>query len=225
MAARGYAAPEVEHAYARARACASRWGNPQLFRVLHGLQLFYLIRAELQTTRKWGSSSSPGPAGQESPFLLQAHRALGDTLFWLGEVAPARAHFEQGISLRPQQHRSLAFLYGEDPGVCLLCGRALWLLGYPDQARQRIHEVLTLARELSHPLTLVFALELGGLRPSLPPGVATALQARQRGDCAIARAWVCATYSDRNHPPGWGTHRPGGRGRKVLGRSARALPP
>jgi predicted ATPase len=34
----------------------------------------------------------------------------------------------------------------------------LWMLGYPDQALQRSHEALTLAQELSHPHSLVFAL-------------------------------------------------------------------
>ena len=61
---------------------------------------------------------------------------------------------EQGIALYdPQQHRSHGFLYGDDPGVCvpILCALALWFLGYPDQALQRSHEALTLARELAHP--------------------------------------------------------------------------
>ena len=34
----------------------------------------------------------------------------------------------------------------------------LWCLGYPDQALQRSHEALTLARELAHPFSLAFAL-------------------------------------------------------------------
>jgi predicted ATPase len=34
----------------------------------------------------------------------------------------------------------------------------LWLLGYPDQALERIHEALTLAHELAHPYSLGFAL-------------------------------------------------------------------
>ena len=40
----------------------------------------------------------------------------------------------------PQQHRALAFRYGQDLAViCRALGRlALWLLGYPDQALQRI---------------------------------------------------------------------------------------
>jgi predicted ATPase len=35
---------------------------------------------------------------------------------------------------------------------------ALWVQGYPDQARTHANEALTLARELSHPFTLAFAL-------------------------------------------------------------------
>jgi predicted ATPase len=42
----------------------------------------------------------------------------------------------------------------------IFVAQALWLLGYPDQARQRMHEALTLARELAHPLSMVMALTL-----------------------------------------------------------------
>jgi predicted ATPase len=34
----------------------------------------------------------------------------------------------------------------------------VWFLGYPDQALRRIYQALTLARELSHPVSLVYAL-------------------------------------------------------------------
>jgi len=34
-----------------------------------------------------------------------------------------------------------------------------WLLGYPDQAVQKIHSALTLARELAHPFSLAWALD------------------------------------------------------------------
>jgi hypothetical protein len=34
----------------------------------------------------------------------------------------------------------------------------LWMLGYPNQALQRTHEALTLARELAHPFSLGNAL-------------------------------------------------------------------
>jgi adenylate cyclase len=93
--------------------------------------------------------------------LLEAYRALGNTLFWLGEFAPARAHLEQAIALYDfQQHRALAFLYGTDPAVVCLsyAAWALWLLGYPDQARRRSAEALTLAQGLSHSPSLAVAL-------------------------------------------------------------------
>ena len=34
----------------------------------------------------------------------------------------------------------------------------LWLLGYPDQAKQRRADALALAAQLSHPFSMVFAL-------------------------------------------------------------------
>ena len=47
----------------------------------------------------------------------------------------------------------------QDSGVsCLSFGALiLWLQGYPDQARERIHNALTLSEELSHPFTRAFA--------------------------------------------------------------------
>jgi len=53
---------------------------------------------------------------QDPGLLLEAHRALGATLFFLGEVAQSQAHLERAIAIYdPQQHRSHAFLYGLNP--------------------------------------------------------------------------------------------------------------
>jgi predicted ATPase len=87
-------------------------------------------------------------------------------LFFLGKLAPARAHLEQGIGLYdPQLHYSPTFYYWCDPGV--LCrgfaAKTLRLLGYPDQALKRSHEALTLAKDLSHPQSVAFALYVAGV--------------------------------------------------------------
>jgi class 3 adenylate cyclase/predicted ATPase len=165
MAAKGYAAPEVEQAYARARELCRQLGEQaRLFSVLRGLGAFYFVRGKYQTAREVGAEllslaqSPPDPAR-----LLGAHQVLGIAWFWLGELSSARGHLEQAIALYdPQQHRSRAFRSGQDPGV--LCRAysawALGLLGYPDQALERIHEAVTLGRDLSHPHSLVFALYL-----------------------------------------------------------------
>ena len=64
-----------------------------------------------------------------------------------------------------QQHRSLAFLYGQDAGVSCLSWSAwaLWFLGYPAQALKRSQEALALAQELDHPFTLGFAQCIAGM--------------------------------------------------------------
>jgi predicted ATPase len=162
MAAKGWAAPEVERAYGRARDLCQQVGEtPQLFLVLWGLWAFYVVRGKLQTARELAEQCLRLAQGVQDPtFLVGAHYALGVLLIWLGEFPSARAHLEQGIAFYDlQQHRSYASLYGWDLGTGCLWYVAwpLWVLGYPDQALQRIHEALTLARELAHPDSLDWA--------------------------------------------------------------------
>jgi predicted ATPase len=95
-----------------------------------------------------------------STFRLEAHDALGTTLFYLGDYAAARAHFEQGIALiDPAAERALALRHDEAPGVvCLAFGaNTLWCLGYPAQAVRRSQEALALAQALAHPASLALA--------------------------------------------------------------------
>lgn len=68
----------------------------------------------------------------------------------------ARVHFEQSLALYEPQYRVYTFLYGMDSGVVGLSFLvlALWVLGYPDQARQRSQAALSLAQELAHPMSL-----------------------------------------------------------------------
>ena len=167
-------APEVGTAYTRARALCQQVGEtPQLFPALRGLWEFYQIRGELETARELANELlTLAQRGQDSALLLEAHSAQWQTLVPLGEFVPAREHLEQGLTLyNPAQHRSHVFLYGGyDPGVSCrgYMARALWSLGYPDQALKRSHEALTLAQELSHPgslaLALAYALMLHRLR-------------------------------------------------------------
>jgi predicted ATPase/class 3 adenylate cyclase len=161
---KGYAAPEVETVYARARTLCQQVGEtPQLFPALHGLWFFHLARAEYKTARELGEQCLLLAQSVRDPaFLLEAHRMVGETLWVLGELTAGQKHLEDGIALYdPQQHHSLAFLYaGEDPGVVCRCDAfiTLWFCGYPDLALKRTHETLALAQELSHPYSLAWAL-------------------------------------------------------------------
>jgi predicted ATPase len=163
LATKGFAAPAVGAAYTRARELCEQGGDPsQLFFVLMGLRIFYLVRGEIQTARDIGEQFLRLARYTADPaFLLEAHYALGVPLTLLGEFALARSHLEQSAALYDsRQHHAHAFLYGLDPGVTSLTYTplSLWALGYPDQALDMSRRGLTLAEELVHPHSLAFAL-------------------------------------------------------------------
>jgi predicted ATPase len=159
MATRGQGAPEVEQTYARARVLCQQIGDtPQLFPTLRGLWRFYQGRGALVTARELGEQLLRLAQREAEPLpRLEAHNALGQTLFQLGEYASARRHLEQGIALiDPTTQRTQALHQGEASGVrCLVtAARTLWCLGYPVQAVQRSQEALALAQALAHPYSL-----------------------------------------------------------------------
>ena len=163
MATKGWAAPEVEHAYIRARAlCHQMATTSHLFPVLYGLCAFSFVQARLHTALERGQEFLH--LAQQQPDaapLLVAHRVLGVTLFYRAEFGAAHRHLHQCLALYdPLQHRALAFLYGQDPQVAGLAFLAwtLWVLGYPDQALARVAEALTCAQARLHPFSLAYAL-------------------------------------------------------------------
>ena len=108
MATKGYASPEVERAFARARElCRQVEETPALFRVLMGLHIFYRQRAELHTSSEVGGQLLALAQSVGDPQLLVvAHQALGTTLYFMGEFVEARSHLEEGITLYDRrQHR------------------------------------------------------------------------------------------------------------------------
>jgi class 3 adenylate cyclase/predicted ATPase len=160
--AKGQAAPEVEHAYTRARELCQQVGEtPELVPVLYGLWRFYLVRSQLHTARELGETLLRLARHADDPALaVLAHYALGSTWLWLGALPVARQHQEECIArYTPDQHRAPVFRIGQDAGVgCRAnAARTLWLLGYPEQALARLHDALALAHELSHPFSLGLA--------------------------------------------------------------------
>jgi len=163
LAVKDYAAREVGETYTYARQLCQHLEDPyQLFPVLRGLWNYYYVRVELQTARTLGEQLLDlAHQAQDTAMLVAAHRAVGATLWWMGDTAAAHAHFTQGMALYdPSQHRTATFLYGDDAGVVChsFAAWALWLLGYPDQGLKRSHEAVTLAQQVAHPFSLGLAL-------------------------------------------------------------------
>ena len=201
MATKGYAALEVEYAYARARELCQQVGEtPQLFQALWGLWYFYLVRAELQTAHELGEQLLHLAQRVQAPaLLLVAHRVLGQTLAFLGEFSTAQGHLERGMTLYDlEQHGAFAALYGQDQGVICRSWAALtlWSLGYPAQALRRSREALTLAQELVHPFSLAYAMCFAGMLCQLCRDIQAA-QARATAEMALCTAQGFALYLAR----------------------------
>jgi TOMM system kinase/cyclase fusion protein len=163
MSVHGYAAPEVERTYARARELArAAGGQGELFPAMQGLWQFYYVRGMLPTSSALGQQLLEiAEESANSSYLLLAHRCVASSAFLRGDFERCRVHTLAGLSIyEPKEHGSLALRTGHDPGVAHGVYRAwtLWMLGYADQSLRVVDEMIRLSRELAHPLTIAYAL-------------------------------------------------------------------
>ncbi len=163
IAAKGYGAPEVTEVYARGKTLCDRVGNKSdLFPVLRGLWNSYLFAGDMHRARERADELVRLAEDIDDPALVvEACRVMGTVSFFMGDFAGARDQVERGLELYdPERHPALAFVYGADPGVvCKLYGSlSLWMLGYPQRARDGMDAALARARELAHGHSESFAL-------------------------------------------------------------------
>ena len=121
MAIRGYAAPEVEACYQRARELCRELGDtpPQLVPVLHGLWTNHIVRAQHTSALALGEQVLQlGAATNDDGLLLQGNMEVGWSHFFLGELEQAREHLERVLALYDhERHSSHAFTYGDNPAT------------------------------------------------------------------------------------------------------------
>jgi len=158
IAIKGWASPDTEHAYGRARQlCGRDAESSSAFHALFGLWVNHLVRSEFRAAYEIAEDLLRRAQSANDPtFLMFAHQALGDTSYSLGEFRHAREHLETAICLSSgQRQRAL----GVDMEVVARSYAAgtIQLLGYPDQALRRAEEGVELARALSDPFSLAFA--------------------------------------------------------------------
>ena len=185
MAIRGYAAPEVEACYQRARELCRELGDtPQLVPVLHGLWSYHIVRAQHTSALALGEQVLElGAATEDDGLLLQGNMEVGWSHFFLGELQQAREHLERVLALYDhERHSSHAFTYGDNPATsargCL--AQVLWLLGYPDQSLRHSEENLATLRSLQGSIPTVSPL-VSTWPPSAP------VSRRRAGDSRAGR--------------------------------------
>jgi len=163
IATEGYAAPDVGNVYLKARElCQQLGGTADVSEVLWGLRTYHTLRAEFATARQIAEEFLRLAERLSYPGLaMRGHWAMEIIFLHLGEFTLALEHYEKALSFYdPDHHLDDAFLYVQNPGVAMRCFAAwsLWFLGQPDQALERIHEAVDLARELFEPHGLAQAL-------------------------------------------------------------------
>jgi predicted ATPase len=163
LSVKGYASDDMEHNYSRAKDLSQGIaGCVQEFRATWGLWVFHLVRGQLATARDLAENLlALASRKQSSDLLIEAHRNLGTTYFCLGRFNEAKTHLLTATSLYdPTQHRTHAFLYGQDPGIAarLHLARTLWILGEVEQVEPLALEAIGRAKELEHPFTRVYTL-------------------------------------------------------------------
>ena len=168
MATKGYAAPEVGRAYDRALELCRKIGEtPELFPVLHGLWVFYLVRAELKKARELAEELVNLAQRVDDPaLLLEALHALAQASFWLGEATVAREHCDRAVALYdPERHRShVRSFTAKTPAFSVWATRheRSGILVIPIRPSKRSDEALALARKIAHPFSLASALLFAG---------------------------------------------------------------
>ena len=88
---------------------------------------------------------------------------LGYALFCHGQLEAAREQLEAGHETYDRSMRNnLSFRLGQDPDVACLAylALALWVLGYPEQARAKMQMALKFSDDLSHPFSQAYARSL-----------------------------------------------------------------
>ena len=178
-AVKGYAAPDVEAVYNRARELCARVADcPQLlFSTLRGLLIFHMLRARHDAAYEIAGECSLWPSRNKAPrSIWRPARRSGKPDSILASSSRAQTQLEEAVCLyNPEQHRTHTILYGVDPavGAGVYAAWTLWCLGYPDQSLAKSHEALALARQMAHHYTLAVALCHCATASPAPPGCPT----------------------------------------------------
>jgi predicted ATPase len=118
-AVKGFASPDVETVYNRARELCARVADcPELlFSTLRGLWIFHMLRARHNAAYELAGQMLTLAQREGSQSLhLEALKALGQSRFYLGEFVGAATQLQDALRLyNPEQHRTHTLLYGSTP--------------------------------------------------------------------------------------------------------------
>jgi tetratricopeptide (TPR) repeat protein/predicted Ser/Thr protein kinase len=159
----GWATPEIEQTFNRARQLANNLENPpELIPVQWATTLFQLIRGDLVECRNNADElmRQAERSGNET-YIMAAHHVAGVVREFTGDMVESSRLLERCRELhRPAEHATYVAMFGQDPGTMgrAMSARSLWALGHPDGALARASETLGVARSQANPTMVAFAL-------------------------------------------------------------------
>jgi class 3 adenylate cyclase/tetratricopeptide (TPR) repeat protein len=167
LVTRGYAAPIVGETYARARLLAEQLNQSKyLVPLLYGEGGFHLVRAEDKLALKlYANIETVGEQTNDSAVILLGHYLQGCAHCFMGDFSAARDSYNKCHTMDDAAYRAFyATLIAEDPHAGMLGQLAVMLsyLGFFEQARARIKQALSEARQLASPYTLAYVLHMAG---------------------------------------------------------------
>jgi class 3 adenylate cyclase/predicted ATPase len=194
----GWAAPEVEEAYARAQILSGKVGDsPQLFWVLWGLWAFYLVKGDQHQGYAFAQRMMALAQSQrQEALVLEADFALGLSLYYRGDLPGAQVHLDRAVAAYVvETHHPNAYLSCQDVGVTSrsVAAMVLHLRGHSERALEHSRDAIALGAQLRHPFSQAYAL-----------GCASWLHAyRREPDQVGARANECVAVSQASALGWW----------------------
>ena len=192
IATKGFASREAEVAFQRAQELSRELQcETDLFAALRGLGYVYHVRANLRgATNLVEEVVALAKRSRDPALLAEADHFAGLTSFHLGQFQAARDLLEKSAEAGAYDGHHHSEAYGSNMSVFCRAylSHCVWHLGYPVRSLKIAEEGLALAREISHPFSIVLALNylamLHEFRREPDAALRTALEARN----------ICAEY-------------------------------
>jgi class 3 adenylate cyclase/predicted ATPase len=160
---KGQAAPEMGHAFARARELWEQLGSPSQFRhIPYGQSRYHAFRGESDLAQRLDEELLRlSRERNDAAGMVLGYDCSGRDLLLSGRFASSRSHFEEVLAIfDPISHASLVNQIGSYPHVISrgYLAIALFCLGFPDRALAESNAAVAEARRLAHLPTLAVTL-------------------------------------------------------------------
>jgi DNA-binding SARP family transcriptional activator len=162
IATRGYAAPEVGKACARARMLSEVTGESRpYFPVLAASYCYHIVCGELDVSREIAKRYHVLAERQTDPlYMAGGHYAMGGILFHNGAYNESLGHLENCVRCMEDYDGPLFCDFGPETGVFgrSYLAHVLWMMGREQESMAEAHRAIARAEALHHPFSQAVAL-------------------------------------------------------------------